>query len=464
MKIILYDPPIKRSHRRWDDVVNTPLSSCLITGYTAASLRSSNPDVEIVETEEGLSEPGDSFLALHLVYQWEETDRLLHSIKELKKNGSTHSLFVYGLFPTVFYEELLRRYPFIDGVIVGEPEITLTSISNRIRDRQPWQGIRGVAHRRNGRTVLRPRAPLHDLDRLSFPLRQGLAQGTAYLLGSRGCYCRCSFCTINSLYGKDSKWRGRSPENIVQEMAEVRQKFGDPYFYFADANFFGPGKQGEERVLRLSRLIRKEFPEIRFGLECRSDNVDLELFTDLREAGLKDVFLGVESFSQSALRRFHKGSAPEQNARAVKILQRLNLSLSLGFIMFDMNTTLEEVRINFDTLKELDLLTFPSNTAHLLSHRVFLLKGSLFFRDDSENRYEGGYEFTDPRVKELYDLILPLCKKVLREMNGIDFEDSDPLHHSTENYQLIRTFDNILCRLERKGELTIMQKEASCKG
>ncbi len=450
MQIILYDPPVKRSHSRWDDVVNTPLSSCLITGYTAASLLShGGHHIEIVETGEGGSFPDNSLLALHLVYQWEETERLMHSIKELKKNGAIHSLFVYGLFPTVFYEELLRRYPFIDGVIVGEPETTLTSLSHRIQDRQPWKETRGVAHRKNGQTVFRSRPPLHDLDRLSFPLRQGLAQGTAYLLGSRGCYGRCSFCTINSLYGEDSQWRGRSPENIVQEMVQVRRKFGDPYFYFADANFFGPGKHGKERVSRLSRLIRQELPGIRFGLECRADNVELELFTGLRKAGLKDVFLGVESFSQSALRRFHKGSTPEQNARAVKILQHLNLSLSLGFIMFDMNTTLEEVRTNFDTLRELNLLTFPSSTAHLLSHRVFLLKGSPFFRNDSNKEYEAGYEFTDPRVKELYNLILPLCRKIIREMKGIDFEDFDPPHHSRTNGQLIRTFDEILCTLER---------------
>lgn len=468
MKVFLYNPPVQRGRDRRDDVVNTPLPSCLMTGYAASSLMACGQDVRIVESRDSLVKQRNSFVAMHLVYQWEKTDDLLRPLASLKKDGAIRSLYVFGLFPTAAYEEVLRRYPFIDGVIVGEPEISLPALVSKAHGATPRTAVPGVAFRERGQTHFTPRPPVRDLDRLPFPLRTGLIQGTAYVLGSRGCYGRCSFCTIHSLYGHGTGWRGRSPENIIEEMVQIRKEHGDPYFYFADSNFFGPGRRGKERGRKLAGLIRQGLPDVRFGMECRADNVEERLFSELQDAGLKEVFLGVENFTEPGLRRFNKGLTPRENIRAVKTLQQLGLSLSLGFILFDQEATLEEIRTNVETLRELGLLSFPSNTAHLLSHRVFHLRGSSLFRETPRAEFERDYKFTDPEVGRLYDMVLPACKEVLRHVNGEDFRGAQTASHAALNDRLIRDFEEALCSLEGKGrqrgDRPLMPSEVSCGG
>jgi anaerobic magnesium-protoporphyrin IX monomethyl ester cyclase len=403
MNIALYDPPVQRSVQRCDDVVNTPLASCLLSGYAAASLQLAGFEPIILQTSEIPLLPEGTILVLHLVYQWEYTATLLYRLKTLKQEGKGRHLFVFGFYPSAFYEDLLRHFPWIDGVLVGETEETLVRLAKRVAQEKDWRNTRGVAFRQDGKVLLTPRGELQNLDSLPFPARQGLTRGTAYLLGSRGCYGTCRFCTIHFLSEGRTHWRGRSPENIVEEMTEVRKEWGAKYFYFADPNFFGPGRRGRDRIRTLARMIKEQLPGISFGMECRSDNVEPDLFAELKEAGLREVFLGVESFSERMLRRFRKGLTVAQNIRAVKVLQKLELDLSLGFIMFERGTNLEDIRTNFETLQALRLFSHPSNTAHLLSHRVFLLQGTPFSKDLPSDDYDQEYVFDESSVQALYE-------------------------------------------------------------
>ncbi len=464
MKIILFDPPVRRSLARYDDVVNTPLSSCLLAGYAAASLQAAGFEVDLVVRQKLPPLFDRPLIALHLVYQWEYTPSLLKRLGRLKEENRIAHLFVFGFYPSAFFERLLEEYPFLDGVIVGDPEETLLQLVNRLTRHEEWRGTEGVAFREAGQTCLVPRPDEKDLDRLPFPRRTGLSRGTAYLLGSRGCYGQCRFCTIHFLSRGRSHWRGRSPENIVDEMVQVRKDWDARYFYFADPNFCGPGKKGRERVARLAHLIRMRLPGVTFGMECRADNVEEALFAELTAAGLRDVFLGVESFSQRMLDRFRKGLTVEQNIRAVEILQRFGINLSLGFIMFEKESTLDDVRTNFDTLRRLDLLTHPSNTAHLLSHRVFLFQGTAFSPLGKAKDYEAPYVFDEEEVRILYDTIYSRCRRVMREMDGADYEDPGHPRYRKTNQSLIGYFEAALARREEAKQGPLLKDEVSCEG
>ncbi|HZU02700.1 MAG TPA: hypothetical protein VFA10_23730, partial [Ktedonobacteraceae bacterium] len=72
----------------------------------------------------------------------------------------------------------------------------------------------------------------------------------------------------------------------------------------------------------------------------------------LREAGLSLVFAGIESFAPTQLRRFGKGTSPENHIKAIHLLESLNVELELGLILFDPLVTLDELRVNVHTLKK----------------------------------------------------------------------------------------------------------------
>ena len=58
--------------------------------------------------------------------------------------------------------------------------------------------------------------------------------GFATMITSRGCPFSCTFCD-KSVGG--SRWRARAPEDVVDEMAEVVDRYGVGFVNFYDDNF-----------------------------------------------------------------------------------------------------------------------------------------------------------------------------------------------------------------------------------
>lgn len=106
-------------------------------------------------------------------------------------------------------------------------------------------------------------------------VRQGTAEGTIVIprnvqrrnvvpVGIGAGFCRNVFMWQELTFSQGSRWRGRSPENIVEEMDRIISKRGTREFYFTDPNFFGPRQRGQERALRLAYLLKAR--NIRFTL------------------------------------------------------------------------------------------------------------------------------------------------------------------------------------------------------
>ncbi len=84
---------------------------------------------------------------------------------------------------------------------------------------------------------------IHNLDDLPFPARDHLPQimkmgGEVLISASRGCFYRCTFCSIPDFF--DHSWRSRSPANVVQELKHLVSTYGYSTFWFIDDDFFAP--------------------------------------------------------------------------------------------------------------------------------------------------------------------------------------------------------------------------------
>ena len=222
------------------------------------------------------------------------------------------------------------------------------------------ESIRGLSYLRNGKVVVNePRPLIEDLDSLPFPARDELPGafergGCITLVTSRGCYAACKYCSIRAFYDglPGSNWRGRSAENVLKELEEVVGRFGLRKVKFEDANIFGPGEKGRERVINLARGILEKDLGLYFRFECRTEKVEEEVFGLLKEAGLEEVFIGVESFIPRVLDSMNKGSSVEENIKALEVLSRLGIRTGIGFIAFEPDTTLDEFFTNIEMVKK----------------------------------------------------------------------------------------------------------------
>lgn len=136
-----------------------------------------------------------------------------------------------GHFATFNASRLLVCYPLVDFIVCGEGEETFVELIAAIDgyDRLktvPRPGsmpdsfgasvaasIPGLAWRRNGQVVINtPRPLIRDLDCLPPPDIDILAANISYvngftMTGSRGCFGRCGFCSVQSFYSPAGRGR-----------------------------------------------------------------------------------------------------------------------------------------------------------------------------------------------------------------------------------------------------------------
>jgi len=313
----------------------------------------------------------------------------------LRAAGSTVHLVLGGYFPTLQPERALQLVPQADSVVLGEGEVTLLELVRALEAGTDWRTLTGLALRSGGGVTRMPRRPLvTDLDALPWPrhdLVEGMDEGFEVLIeGSRGCSAYCTFCAVGPFMGPEGRrrWRARSPGSVVAEMAAIRAR--NPRlrrFRFVDPDFLG-APDGEERARELAAWIREKLPGLQISVECRATSIQNEaLFRDLKEAGLIDVYVGVESGSQRILDLMNKRTTVAENLRAIALLQRMGIGYTYGFMMFTPWTTEEDLRANvaflrtigrvqFDKLfHEMDLI--PATPALGMARRSLLVeKGS----------------------------------------------------------------------------------------
>jgi len=454
MNISLLDPPNLKSREYYHEVSNAPLCSHLFSGYVGAVLRDSGFNVFIFSGDATLPESFE-LLGVNLMYLWERTDEIFSFLEKLKNERNFH-LNLFGYYPTFSYEYILSRYPFVDSITVGEPEESFHKLACALRNKETPNNIKGIAVRNQDKFE---KSEILNPNKLPFPMRAGDGKSEFfYILGSRGCPFKCSFCYVNNIYGEHSGWRGRDVDNILDEIESLMKEYGVKYFYFADANFLGPLSGALARVQEFYKRVQERKLEFEFGMECRASDITEPTVRLLQKAGLKNIFLGIESGSDAALSRYCKGTNTQKNAEAIGLVREKRIYLSYGWIMFDPQTTLKDLVENFSFLLENSLLDCPTNTAHLLYHKVWLFRGTHAFektikdgKTDSakpEEMLKMGYEkdcgFSDPVVEQLYYFISPLSQNVLNYTMGKDLGNREDSKYSAINEALIKGFGDAL--------------------
>ncbi|MFW2367478.1 MAG: B12-binding domain-containing radical SAM protein [Desulforhopalus sp.] len=468
MRAVVLEHPRISSEKRFNDIANTPLWSCLMGGYGAAALEGSGLDVKFVDhaflgatfeatTEEILSLAPD-LLAVNAVYFWEHSNKLFDFFTNLKRRGFAGHLSLFGFFPSLVYGDILKMVTAVDSIAVGEFEHTLVELSNAIANKRSLKEIEGLATRGEGATVLLvSRTPDYDLDRFHFP-RRNPGASTATILGSRGCYNNCSFCLVPTFDTQKRGWRGRSPLNIFREM-EILVAEGVRDFYFADPNFIGPGKKGRARTLQLLELLRPL--NITFGMETRPNDLDDEILGHLVGAGMTSLLMGIESGSANILRHIRKSSTTSVGAEAIQLCRDHGVDPEIGFLMFVTDATLPDLRENILFLKSNGLLDRLERTANLLSHKQIVMAGTTGYGEyEKQGRleksgvfgFEGEVRFVDKKVEWISELVIFACSMVLRAMSEehspIFWRNTvSPVFGATNQY-LVSLFDALLAEAE----------------
>ncbi len=249
----------------------------------------------------------------------------------------------------------------VDYVVRGEPEHTLLALVRALEAGEDPSSIRGLSRWSRGGLHHNPDADLiADLDCLPFPARSLLPQhlygipdmGRPFttIQSSRGCPINCSYCGYAIAQGL--KWRGRSPESVVDEIEHVLKEYGVKNLVFRDPLF----SFKMDRIARICGLIRERGLDVKWQCETAIRFLDEELLALMGSTGCKSVSLGVESADPGIQKAHSRGKlkSREHSVAVVKACRKAGIRTRLFFMLGFPEDTRETIRSTVDFARELD--------------------------------------------------------------------------------------------------------------
>jgi radical SAM superfamily enzyme YgiQ (UPF0313 family) len=254
--------------------------------------------------------------------------------RQLKTLDPDITVVVGGHHATVAPEDF--NDPAIDIIVRGEGVAALRSIVSALEAGNPLRTIAGLAVPTAQGLLFTPDRPYPPLDELPTPDRSLTAtyrsryfsewfQPLASIRTSLGCTARCTFCALWSITG--GKYLRRDPRRVVEEL----QSIAEPHVFFCDDESMCDTRRMEE----LADLIAVAGIRKTYFLYARVDTIvrHPQLFAKWARIGLKQVFVGMEDFSDSRLAAMKKGTTAAEQAEAAAILKRLGVMLYASFMV-----------------------------------------------------------------------------------------------------------------------------------
>lgn len=249
-------------------------------------------------------------------------------------------VLAFGVYFTMLEKQGMENYPFLDFALIGEPDVTFEELLERVaHQRTDYEKVLGLGyHDAQGRLhQTGPRPFLEDLDQLPWPDRD-LLKNDRYRLPhnnrvftlvntARGCPYHCTYCIVNSYYGR--KVRKRSVPAILAEIQHCVQRYHIRDFLFWEEVF----SLDKQYVLDLSRALIEAKLKIHWAATTRVGTITDEVVGAMKAAGCYLIGLGVESGVQSILDSAKKQQTLDDIRRAVAICKQHKLQ-TMGHFIF----------------------------------------------------------------------------------------------------------------------------------
>jgi anaerobic magnesium-protoporphyrin IX monomethyl ester cyclase len=245
-----------------------------------------------------------------------------------------------GPHPTFMYEEIFAapEQP-VDVVLRGEMEETFPELLAAL-PAGALEGVQGLAFVRGGKVIATPlRAHVPDLDTLQpawhlldwkdYHYNIEPWGRMASMLTSRGCMMSCSFCSHRQFWRGD--WRARTPENVIEEMRLLVDRFGVEFITLIDPYPTNDPVRWE----RLLDLLIAEKLNVRLLMETRVEDIirDEKLLPKYRAAGVIHLYLGTEGGSDAQLVALNKGTTVDLNKRAMDLARANDIMTEASFMI-----------------------------------------------------------------------------------------------------------------------------------
>lgn len=250
---------------------------------------------------------------------------LIMALRILRQTDAEKIVVVGGPGMVGIGRDVLCSTPEVDIVSFGEGEMMVVPLFEKLLDGKTLRGVPGIHYRQNGLVLSNTAAErVACLDQFELPdyskidLHQYHGVG---IMASRGCPFSCTFCDVAPAWGR--KNTRRTIDHVLDEMQILSDDLGIQDVGFADDLFI------LDRGWVTEFCNRKIQRGIHTSWRCNGhiNLANMELSRMMKAAHCRSIFFGIESGSNSTLRRIKKNFTIEKALRIVsETLQYMGVS------------------------------------------------------------------------------------------------------------------------------------------
>lgn len=290
-------------------------------------------------------------------------NQCIETAKAVKEVLPSCKVVVGGWHPSYLPESMLQ-HSVIDYAVMGEGEQAIVELTQSILDGEKNSAISkisGLAYRHGEKIVKNAPKFIRDLDEVPFPARHLLpmqlySREMEYLSVKpvdtmnviRGCPYNCAFCETKKLWG--SKCRAFSPSRVVDELNHLVGEYGTKGIYFVGDNF----TINKKRTIALCREIKKAKLGLEWVCDTRVDLISRELLKEMKAAGCRTIWFGVESGSSRVLKKINKQITLQQALGAFKMCNEEDIRTASSFMLGLPGETVKDMEASFKFARKLD--------------------------------------------------------------------------------------------------------------
>ena len=301
-----------------------------------------------------------------------------------KLSQENKKIFVVGIFANVFKKD----YRFKNShVVIGEPENFFLNLDCSRSNLDTFFFFFYLREYDNKMVDNLDDLPFPDWAYYvkKYPLKNNFlnfnSKTAIPILASRGCPYSCfNYCTYPLQQGR--KVRYRSIENIIEEIKFWKKNLKTNKFIFRDPVFSINRKFTE----RLCEKIIEENLDIVFLVETHLNNLDDDLIRLLKDAGLKMVYVGVESYESDVLKDISRFTiSNDKQFNVIKKLEDNNIIVKSMFMFGSPTDTVRTIKNTINYSKHL--------TNQLVQFSIFTpYPGTPIYKDYENKIKEKKYE------------------------------------------------------------------------
>lgn len=240
-------------------------------------------------------------------------NNVLEIARRIKQYNRNIITIVGGMHATTSPETLLSKQT-IDYVIMGEGEIPLFILLEKLRVKESPTDIKGISFRQNGKIMIsRDRALLDVLETLPMPAYELLPMEKYFrytkrdnlmvdrrhtsVITSRGCPFNCSFCSSAIFWGQ--LWRARHFMHVLTELELLVENYKVREIAFEDDNM----SLDKPRMMAMCGEMIHRNLNLRWSTPngIHIATLDLELIRIMKKSGCVRLNFGIESGDEAIL-------------------------------------------------------------------------------------------------------------------------------------------------------------------